>query len=60
MHVMGSSRFWQTSRCFPHEFLVPIGQRRQASAWKYRVLPVGHNDGNEVSCSDRDTASRPG
>ena len=41
------------------KFSVPIGQRRQASAWKNRVLPVGDNDRNDLSCSDRDTASRP-
>ena len=38
------------------KFSVPIGQRRQASAWKNRVLPVGGSDRNGVSCSDRDTA----
>ena len=34
----------------------PVPIRRQASAWKNRVLTVGDNDRNEVSC--RETASR--
>ena len=57
-HQWDLANFGKKASVFHVKFSVPIGQRRQASAWKNRVLPVADNDKNDVYCSDRDTASR--